>query len=120
MIKQRRILPPGSPALKPQNQISDTAREKAVCAFRDWLISFELPVYHARMLASEIISRAISERIKATAASAASVFISDKDKIESLVSAGKKIADTLDEEGALESLIEELEIRDAQRDGNSL
>lgn len=120
MIKKQRLLKPDSPALKPQNQISEIAKEKAVCELRDWFMSFELDGYHARMLSDEIISRAISERILATHPTAASVFISDSDKIQSLVMAGKKIADSLDEQGALESLIEELERVDATRDGNSL
>lgn len=123
MLKPRKSLlnsDAGKAIRKPQNQISETAKEKAICEMVEWFKDFELPGYQARLLASEMIDRAISERIKATHPTAADVYISDADKVFSLVLSAKKIATDLDEKDELESLLAALEKADSQGEGNSI
>lgn len=104
---------------KPQNQISEFLKDKIVAEIQEWFQGFGLVAYHARLLASELCDRAISERIQATSPTAPDVLLSDADKQQSLVMAAKRMADKLDQEEELDKLLDELVAQDALREGNS-
>lgn len=114
----KRLLP--SRYTKPQNQINDSVKSKVKAEIVNWLAEFEIPNYHAALIASEMLSRVITERIKVTADTAPDVLMTDQSKVDSLVTNSKKAIDRLDEEGKLEQLIEELVVADAQDEGNSI
>jgi len=109
----------GQSLSKPQNQFSSLVREKAICQVRDWLKEFDMSGYHARLLADKLVQMIISEQIKRTSASAPDVYLADNAKIESLVMQAKRLADKLDKEEKLESLLVSLCQQDSYREGNS-
>ena len=109
-----------SAAFKPQNQFSDSVKSKAITKIQDWLKDFELSGYSARLLATELIDRAIKDKIQRTAPTAAEVWHNDPSKIESLVMSAMRIANTLDEAEELDKLLDQLTDQDAQGEGNSL
>ena len=115
-----RLINKNSPAFKPQNQISDSAKSKAIDEMQEWFTGFNLSGYNARLLAVELIDRAISDRIKRTAPSAAEVYLNDAAKINSLVMSAQRIASALDEADELDKLLDELADQASQEDGNSI
>ena len=117
-----RLLSKNSPILKPQNQISNTAKNKAIDEMQAWLKDFVLEGYESRLLAVDLIDKAIMDRIKRTAPSAPEVYFTDADKIDSLVMSAKRIANDLDEAEELDKLLDCL-IEDESLDecsGNSI
>lgn len=115
-----RLINKNSPAFKPQNQISDIAKSKSINEVQEWLNSLGVSGYGSKLLAIELIDRAISDRIKKTAASAAEVYLNDAAKIESLVMNAKRIANDLDEAEELDKLLDRLADEDSQNEGNSI
>ena len=114
-----RLINKNSAILKPQNQISEIAKTKSVAEIQEWLKSFELSGYASRLLAVELIDRAISDRIKKTAPSAAEIYLNDAAKIESLTMNAKRIANELDKADELDKLLDQLVDVDSQNEGNS-
>jgi hypothetical protein len=115
-----RLINKNSPAFKPQNQISDVAKAKSVTEVQEWLNNLGVSGYGSRLLAVELVDRAISDRIQKTAPSAAEVYLNDAAKIESLVMNAKRIANTLDEAEELDKLLDQLVDQDSQNEGNSI
>ncbi|MBD2364501.1 hypothetical protein H6G36_25565 [Anabaena minutissima FACHB-250] len=109
-MKSKKLLP--DRYRKAQNQFSEIVRTKSKKQIAEWLQDFGLDVYHANLLSGELLDRAISNRIDATADTAPDVLLSDSDKIDSLVMNAKRIANKLDEHEELESLLGELEDKD--------
>jgi len=109
-----------SPAFKPQNQFNESVRTRAIAKIQDWLKEFELSGYNARLLATELIDRAIKDKIQRTAPTAAEVWHNDPAKIESLAMSAMRIANTLDEAEELDKLLDRLTDQDAQNEGNSI
>ena len=106
--------------LKPQNQISEIAKTKSINEIQSWLSDFGISGYGSRLLAVELIDRAISDRIKRTAPSAAEVYLNDAAKIESLTMNARRIASALDEADELDKLLDQLVDADSHNEGNSL
>ena len=118
-MKRKTLLP--TSAKKPQNQISSTVRKKVLTALEAWFASFNLDILAARLISEEVLHRAISDRIRSTSDTAPSVLLTDIDKIETLIVSAKKIADSLDQEGELESIVDDLVSNHHEHgDGNSL
>lgn len=106
-MKKERILK--GAYTKPQNQFSTIVRNKVKKEIAEWLKQFDLHEFQENLLADELFDRAIAQRIKDTDATAPHCYLSDGDKVDSLVMAIKKIAIELEEE--LETLLSELEDR---------
>lgn len=117
-IKQGQIM--SRKMYKPQAKFSDIVRNKAKKITAEWLQEFELSVYHCNLLATELLDRAISQKIAEISDNAPDVYLSDNSKIDSLVLNMRRIAMTLDEAEELEQLLDQLVTLDSQRDGNSL
>ena len=115
-----RLINKNSAILKPQNQISETAKTKSINEIQTWLNGLGVSGYGSRLLADELIDRAIMDRIKKTASSAAEVYLNDAAKIESLTMNAKRIANELDQAEELDKLLDRLMNDDAQNEGNSL
>lgn len=112
--------PVGKAISKPQNQISDVVKTKAVAEVKTWLKELGLIDYHAHLLAVDLIEKVISDRIRATSPTAAEVHFNDAQKLGQLVSKAQEMADKLDSEDKLEQLLNTLCESDAQRPGNSI
>jgi|GEM_PF-7127873 len=115
-----RLLKANSPILKPQNQISSIAKQKSINEVHEWLQGLGVTGFGSRLLAMELIDRAISERIQKTAPSAAEVYLNDAAKIESLVMNARRIASALDEADELDKLLDKLVDDGSQNEGNSI
>jgi len=117
-----RLLGKDSAILKPQNQISNTAKNKAIDEIQAWLKDFGLEGYGSRMLAVDLIDKAIMDRIRRTSSSAPEVYFNDAAKIDSLVMSAKRIANALDEAEELDKLLGRLIEEDSldECSGNSI
>ena len=116
--KTKRFLSPKH--YKPQSNFSNIVRNKAKKITSEWLQRFGLDIYHCNLLATELLDRAINQKIAEVSDSAPDIYLSDQSKIDSLVFNMRHIAMTLDESEELENLLDELVNLDAQRDGNSI
>jgi hypothetical protein len=114
-----RLINKNSAILKPQNQISETAKTKSISEIQEWLNDFGVSSYGSRLLAVELIDRAISDRIAKTSPSAAEVYLNDAAKIESLTMNARRIANELDEADKLDKLLDKLVDDDSRNEGNS-
>ena len=118
-----RLLGKNSAILKPQNQISNhKAASKALDEIHAWLKDFGIEGYESRLLAVDLIDKAISDRIRRTSSSAPEIYFNDAAKIDSLVMSAKRIANVLDEAEELDKLLGRLIEEDSLDEclGNSI
>ncbi len=106
--------------LKPQNRFSPGLKQEIEKQLAAWLVEHDYSNYHAGLLAEYLCQLAIDKRIEETSSRAANVLFSDKDKIEQVVFEGKKLAQQLEKEKAIDKTLERLERLDGQGEGNSL
>ena len=97
-----RLLNKNSSILKPQSQISNTAKNEAIDEIQAWLKDSGLEGYGRGLLAVELIDKAIMSP------GAPEDYLNDASKIDSLVMHAKRIASELDEAEELDKLLERL------------
>ena len=102
--------------MEPQNIFSPIIKRRAAAKLGSWLMEYEIDQNEATLLATEIINRVLAERIKSTSGEVASVYFNDAIKVETLVSRGMIIADTLNQEKNLATLLDELLKKEPKED----
>lgn len=106
--------------VKPQNRFSQNVVEKARELVKAYLKEFGLSDYQSHLLAEDLVEKARKAWVEATAHTAPDVHFTDKQQLDRLERKAIQIANLLDEKNELEQVLADLEIADAQNEGNSL
>lgn len=98
---------------KPQYQALDRVKDRVTHLVASWLLdSTTLAGNQGMIIAEPLVNQAIKDRKAMIHPSSPSVILNDSEWVEGLVMDAKKIAQLWDEEGILESILDEAQTQE--------